>query len=63
MTHFCRVKAGPCNRIHGMFDKLRQDQMAGRAMEFFSICFDQHFTLAKVHAHVSNDQSNEVQGQ
>lgn len=62
MTHFCKVKAGPCNRIHGMFDKLMQDQMAGRAMDSSAYVLST-FDSRKVQAHVSNNQSNEAQGQ
>lgn len=56
------MKAGSCNRIHGMIDKLRQDQMAGRAMDSSACVLPTLYSL-KVQAHVSNDQSNEVQGQ
>lgn len=62
MKHCCRVKAGSCNRIPGMFDKLRQDQMAGRAMDSSAYVLPTFYSL-KVQAHVSNNQSNDVQGQ
>lgn len=56
------MKAGSCNRIHDMSDKLRQDQRAVRAMDPSAYVLAK-FDSFKVQAHVGNDQSDQVQGQ
>lgn len=45
-----------------MFDKLRQGQRAGRAMDSSAYVLPK-FDSFKVQAHVGNDESDQVQGQ